>query len=404
MGTNPECRLLWIAPIIALVGVVACHTNSEPDPAATNLAPADQYAQQSPEPQAAEAGGGQQLAEAPQPPPPLPSYTQPQCPGENYIWTPGYWSYSDAGYYWVPGVWVMAPYVDALWTPPYWDFYGGAYRWHAGYWSRHIGFYGGINYGFGYTGLGFYGGYWDTGGRFIYNRDVTRIDTGVVKNYYSHSVVNYTPFNRVSYNGPGGISRQPVAAELAVRRENRMNALPIQVEHMRTAAADRSQFAAANRGRPATAAIERPLAAPYSAPAANRESFNRTEPAMPRAERGEARGAPQTPPAMEQRRLAEPRAANPAVREMPQPRPEQRMPQTRGSAPQSPPEMRTPSHIDAHPAPPPHQNEAHPAPPPHQNEAHPAPPPHQNEAHPAPPRQETKPAPFKEDHGRRGNQ
>jgi hypothetical protein len=37
-------------------------------------------------------------------PPALPVYVQPVCPGENYIWTPGYWAYSDddEDYYWVP--------------------------------------------------------------------------------------------------------------------------------------------------------------------------------------------------------------------------------------------------------------------------------------------------------------
>ena len=39
-------------------------------------------------------------------PPALPVYTQPVCPGDGYLWNPGYWAYGDAGYYWVPGVWV----------------------------------------------------------------------------------------------------------------------------------------------------------------------------------------------------------------------------------------------------------------------------------------------------------
>jgi len=51
---------------------------------------------------------------ATEPPPPLPEYEQPPCPGDDYIWTPGYWGWQNAGYYWVPGVWVTAPYVDAL--------------------------------------------------------------------------------------------------------------------------------------------------------------------------------------------------------------------------------------------------------------------------------------------------
>ena len=54
---------------------------------------------------------------ATQPPPPLPDYQQPPSPGDDYLWTPGYWNYASAGYYWVPGVWVQAPYQGALWTP-----------------------------------------------------------------------------------------------------------------------------------------------------------------------------------------------------------------------------------------------------------------------------------------------
>ncbi len=40
-------------------------------------------------------------------PPELPVYEQPICPGEGYIWTPGYWAWDpdDEDYYWVPGTW-----------------------------------------------------------------------------------------------------------------------------------------------------------------------------------------------------------------------------------------------------------------------------------------------------------
>ena len=43
-------------------------------------------------------------------PPPLPVYEQPLCPGDGYLWTPGYWDYDydDGDYYWVPGTWIMA--------------------------------------------------------------------------------------------------------------------------------------------------------------------------------------------------------------------------------------------------------------------------------------------------------
>jgi WXXGXW repeat (2 copies) len=50
-------------------------------------------------------------------PPVLPVYEQPPCPGDGYIWTPGYWAYGPEGYYWVPGTWATPPTVGLLWTP-----------------------------------------------------------------------------------------------------------------------------------------------------------------------------------------------------------------------------------------------------------------------------------------------
>ena len=96
-------------------------------------------------------------------PPVMPVYVQPPCPQPGLMWTPGYWAYGPEGYYWVPGAWVPAPYSGALWTPGYWGFAGGLYVWHTGYWGPHVGFYGGINYGFGYFGFGFAGGEWRGG-------------------------------------------------------------------------------------------------------------------------------------------------------------------------------------------------------------------------------------------------
>ncbi len=39
-------------------------------------------------------------------PPPLPYYAQPPSPGDDYIWSPGYWAWAaaDGDYYWVPAV------------------------------------------------------------------------------------------------------------------------------------------------------------------------------------------------------------------------------------------------------------------------------------------------------------
>ena len=50
-------------------------------------------------------------------PPPIAVFDQPPCPGDGYIWTPGYYQYGDYGYYWVPGQWVLPPSAGVLWTP-----------------------------------------------------------------------------------------------------------------------------------------------------------------------------------------------------------------------------------------------------------------------------------------------
>ncbi len=134
-----------------------------------------QYDQQSYTP-----GGQEQIYQAP---PALPTYEQPPAPGDGYIWTPGYWAYGPGGYYWVPGAWVLPPYEDALWTPGYWGYAPTGYFWNAGYWGPEVGFYGGINYGFGYFGIGFYGGCWRDH-RFWYNREYSHINA-YGRNVYS---------------------------------------------------------------------------------------------------------------------------------------------------------------------------------------------------------------------------
>lgn len=191
-------------------------------------------------------------------PPVLPVYTQPICPGDGYIWTPGYWAYGPDGYYWVPGVWVQPPQVGFLWTPGYWGWGGSAFLWHAGYWGPHIGFYGGVNYGFGYTGVGYGGGYWN-GGHFFYNRTVNNINVVNIHNTYNRTVVvNNVSYNRVSYNGGnGGINARPSVQEQVAAREQHVQPTSNQVEHQTNASRDRQQWASVNGGRPAMAAQSR---------------------------------------------------------------------------------------------------------------------------------------------------
>ncbi len=117
-------------------------------------------------------------------PPEIPVYEQPICPADGYIWTPGYWAWDGDDYYWVPGTWVLAPEVGFFWTPPFWGWGGSAFIFHEGYWGPQIGFYGGINYGFGYFGHGYEGGRWDNG-HFFYNREVNNVNVTVIHNVYN---------------------------------------------------------------------------------------------------------------------------------------------------------------------------------------------------------------------------
>src|SRR5215470_19819323 len=187
-------------------------------------------------------------------PPVLPVYEQPPLPAPGYIWTPGYWSYGEAGYFWVPGVWVMPPTAGLLWTPGYWGFESGVYGWHAGYWGPHVGFYGGVNYGFGYGGDGFAGGEW-RGGVFAYNRAVANFGTVRVTNVYEDRVIvertTIVNTEHVSFNGGSGLQVRATAVEMQAANERHFEATHDQVEHVNFAAQDRAQLASVNLGRPA---------------------------------------------------------------------------------------------------------------------------------------------------------
>jgi hypothetical protein len=198
-------------------------------------------------------------------PPVLPVYVQPPCPQPGLMWTPGYWSYGPDGYYWVPGAWVPAPYVGALWTPGYWGWGGGLYAWHAGYWGPHVGYYGGVNYGFGYMGIGFAGGVW-RGGAFAYNTAVMHVDTTVIHTtYVDNTIVHNTTIvnnSHVAYNGgPGGINHTPTAEENTYSHEPHVAATSFQTQHESTAMHDTNAYASHNGGHPNNLVASRPLQA-----------------------------------------------------------------------------------------------------------------------------------------------
>jgi hypothetical protein len=195
---------------------------------------------------------------APAPPPAIPDYEQPACPQDGYLWQPGYWAYSvpNANYYWVPGVWLAPPTVGYLWTPPYWAFANGVYAFNAGYWGANMGFYGGIDYGFGYGGVGFVGGEWRNG-YFAYNTAVLRV--GFNTHTYVDARYNGRIVNHYAFNGRGGAMARPNEHELAAMHDRHIMATAEQNRNQRAAMTDKRQFAGPG-GKPANLSTARPPA------------------------------------------------------------------------------------------------------------------------------------------------
>jgi hypothetical protein len=214
-------------------------------------------------------------------PPALPVYVQPVCPADGYMWTPGYWAWDDVDgdYYWVPGTWVEPPEVGLFWTPGWWGWGGDAFLFHEGYWGPTVGFYGGINYGFGFFGVGFVGGHWD-GGHFFYNRAAANVNVNIIHNVYNERVTNET-VNRVSFNGGnGGLTARPTPQEEAAANERHIPPVAGQTQQVQAARQNRELRASVNQGKPPIAATPRPGAftdhdvvkakdagAPYTPPA-----------------------------------------------------------------------------------------------------------------------------------------
>jgi len=241
-------------------------------------------------------------------PPPIPIYEQPVCPADGYLWVPGYWAYDDEiGYYWVPGTWVEPPEVGFLWTPGYWGWGGSAFIFRQGYWGPHVGFYGGINYGFGYGGVGYNGGRWE-GNHFAYNTYVNHVNTTIIHNTYNVHVTNVTE-TRVSYNGgDGGIQARPTRQEQAYTNERRMGPVAAQTQHVQIARGNPELRAAANRGKPAIAATARPGNFNAGVVAA-REAGGEYKSPPPNAAHGPAHGA--NPPTYTHASQLQPHATKP---------------------------------------------------------------------------------------------
>ncbi len=185
-------------------------------------------------------------------PPMLPQYQQPQLSNQNYIWTPGYWAMGSNGYYWNPGSWQQPPQVGLLWTPGYWGYNQGQnqYNYNQGYWGNQVGYYGGVNYGYGYYGTGYNGGNWQ-GNMFRYNTAVSMVNPTIIRNVYVDRTVVVTTVNRTSYNGGrGGLTYQPNAREITVVHQQRYAATPAQRQRVTEASTDRSNLNSVNHGNP----------------------------------------------------------------------------------------------------------------------------------------------------------
>jgi len=192
-------------------------------------------------------------------PPLLPIYEQPILASEGYLWAPGYWGYdySANDYYWVPGTWVYPPQAGFLWTPGYWGWGGSGYYFNQGYWGPTVGYYGGINYGYGYSGVGYEGGRWE-GNHFAYNTSVNNVNTAVIHSIYSAPVTNGSE-NHVSYNGgSGGVEARPTPQQEAYAKEQHVGPVAAQTQHMQAARNNPALFASANQGKPPIAATAKP--------------------------------------------------------------------------------------------------------------------------------------------------
>ena len=307
-------------------------------------------------------------------PPELLLYAQPPLPEAGEIWTPGYWAwnpdYND--YYWVPGTWVMAPAAGLLWTPGYWAFGEGGYFWHDGYWGSQVGFYGGLNYGYGYNGRGYQGGRWDHGA-FRYNRSASNLGSTAVEGTYNAPVPQSAGGARTSFNGGrAGSHARPTTAETHVANEHSAGPTAEQQKHQRAAESAPGQRATTSHGQPPVAAT------PHPSGFAER-GVEATRPGPVLRPEAAPHGRSEAPVRAEPHNMA------------PAPAP----PHAEAPA-RAQPRQEAPPRAESHPEPPPRAQPRQDAPP--RAESHPEPPPRAQPRQDAPPRAEPRPeAPRREE-------
>jgi hypothetical protein len=119
-----------------------------------------------------------------------------------------------------------------------------------------VGFYGGINYGFGYFGNGFEGGRWQDN-HFYYNTAVVHVNETIIHNTYRTTIVE-TNRSRVAFNGgQGGLNYRATAEQERFASERHVDAVEAQRQHVEAARGNPALRASANQGKPPIAATAR---------------------------------------------------------------------------------------------------------------------------------------------------
>jgi hypothetical protein len=175
---------------------------------------------------------------------------------------------------------VLAPQPGFLWTPGYWGWGGDGFLFNEGYWGPSVGFYGGIDYGFGYFGHGYEGGRWQNG-HFFYNTAANHVDGRSIHNVYNERV--NAGASRVSFNGGnGGINARATSQEEEAVRGSHVGPVASQTQHAWAAHNDPQQRISASRAAPGVVATARPNVAahPNDLPPIQRSIPNTGNPAL----------------------------------------------------------------------------------------------------------------------------
>jgi len=192
------------------------------------------------------------------PPPPRSAVPRAAAlPGDGYLWTHVYWAYDyyDQDYYWVPGTWVPAPEVGFFWTPgsglgrvdgfTFYQCHGGPL------WV----FYGVINYGFGYFGVGTKVAF-GTMAFLPNNTTVNRVNVEVVHNVYNTRVQKPRSTASAITSERGDQTRARAARKIGPARQRHV--APVRAGSTRACCPLRQdKWAPSTHGAPAVAATPR---------------------------------------------------------------------------------------------------------------------------------------------------